>query len=130
MRVLGVRHAALDCLLVRRIDDGRFAETAFLFGRFVRQNVAMIRMVAYDFAASSHFKALSGAALCLHFWHGLSACIGAKVSEIAVQTHDCRPQTGDKPRQYTQNRTFCKSKRRAVSHGADTRKPPFLGVHS
>ena len=25
MRVLGVRHAALDCLLVRRIDDGRFA---------------------------------------------------------------------------------------------------------
>ena len=69
---LSVRHAAFDCLLVRRVDDGRFAETAFLFGRFVRQNMAVIRMMAYDFAAARNLEALRGAALCFHFWHCLS----------------------------------------------------------
>lgn len=69
---LSVRHATFDCLLVRRVDDGRFAETAFLFGRFVRQNMAVIRMMAYDFAAARNLEALRGAALCFHFWHCLS----------------------------------------------------------
>ena len=69
---LSVRHAAFDCLLVRRVDDDRFAETAFLFGRFVRQNMAVIRMMAYDFAAARNLEALRGAALCFHFWHCLS----------------------------------------------------------
>jgi hypothetical protein len=46
------------------------AQLAFIFGGFFRQNVTLEGLTALDGSARTYAKALFGAALRLHFWHG------------------------------------------------------------
>ncbi len=72
MCCLCVGQAAFDFLDARGIDDGGLAEASFLFRRFVRQDVAVIGVMAHDFAGACHFEALGSTSFGFHFRHDKS----------------------------------------------------------
>src|SRR5262245_29028325 len=63
------RHHALVVVFGNECVD---VELTFTFRRLLGQNVASVRMTAFDLTSGGRAKSLRGALMCFEFWHNSS----------------------------------------------------------
>jgi hypothetical protein len=72
---LQIRYQFFDRLFIRVIENDRFSQMSFTFGRLWRQDMAGVGPPPPDFTRSRYGKSFRRTPVCFNLWHSITPVV-------------------------------------------------------